>query len=108
MLDQSSRHLIIAKVNVITEAQKHTVLSETFSHSEMKLKYPLPVQFLNQKSPIIFQIVYSNEIRTYIFNVYGNASADSPMVVVFVPQSLNVIQQFINDVVLKKKSTAIE
>lgn len=108
MLDQSSRHLIIAKVNVITEAQKHTVLSETFSHSEMKLKYPLPVQFLNQKSPIIFQIVYTNEIRTYIFNVYGNATADSPMIVVFVPESLNVIHQFLNDVALKKKANAIE
>lgn len=108
MLDESSKHIIIAKINVITEAQKHTVLSETFSHSEMKLKYPLPAQFLSQKSPIIFQIVYTNEIRTYIFNVYGNVSADSPMVVVFVPQSLNVIHQFINDVVLKKKPTIIE
>lgn len=108
MLDQSSRHLIIAKVNVITENQKHTVLSETFSHYEMKLKYPLPQEFLNQKSPIIFQIVYTNEIRTYIFNVYGNVTANSPMIVVFVPQSLNVIHQFLNDVVLKKKTTAIE
>lgn len=107
MFDDGQRHLLIAKINVITEAKKHTVLSETFSFSDMKLKYPLPQEFLNQKNPIIFQIVFSNEVRTYIFNVYGNADSDAPSTVVFAPESLNVIQQFLSDVVTKKKPVPI-
>lgn len=103
MNNDDSRYLIIAKVNVITEAKKHTVQSETFSLVDMKLKYPLPQDFINQKNPIIFQIVYGNEVKTYIFNVYGTVSSESPMTVVFAQQSLNVIQQFLTDVVVKKK-----
>ena len=106
MYYEEHRHLLIAKINVITEAKKHTVLSETFSQNDMRLKYPLPQEFLNQKNPIIFQIVYSSPVKTYIFNVLGTARSDSPMTVVFSQQSLNVIQQFLADVVTKKKPAA--
>ena len=103
MYGEETRHLLIAKVNVITEAKKHTVLSETFSQTDMKVKYSLPQEFLNQKNPIIFQIVYSTEAKTYMFNVYGFVSSESPTIVTFVPESLNVIQQFLSEVVVKKK-----
>lgn len=106
-MSETTRHLIIAKINVITEAKKHTVLSETFSQNDMKLKYSLPQEYLDLKTPIIFQIVYSTEARTYIFNVYGYASSESPTLVSFAPESLNVIHQFLSDVVSKKKPTAI-
>lgn len=107
MFSEDSRHLIIAKINVITESKKHTVFSETFSHFDMKLKYSLPQEYLDQKNPIIFQIVYSNDVRTYIFNIYGSASSDAPSLVVFAPESLNVVQQFLTDLSTKKKPAAI-
>lgn len=103
MLNDSPRYLLIAKINVITEGKKHTVFSDTFSYVDMKLKFPLPVEFLNQKNPIIFQIVYTNEVRTYIFNVHGSVSAEAPMNVVFAAASLNLVQQFLSDVVTKIK-----
>lgn len=106
MFSEDLRHLIIAKINVITESKKHTVLSETFSHFDMKVRYSLPQEYLDQKNPIIFQIVYANDVKTYIFNVYGNASSDAPTIVVFAPESLNMIQQFLTDVTTKKKPTA--
>lgn len=105
MLKDSPRHLLIAKVNVITEGKKHTVFSETFSLVDMKLKFPLSAEYLNQKNPIIFQIVYTNEVRTYIFNVHGTASSEAPMTVVFAPASLNLVQQFLSDVITKTKPT---
>lgn len=104
MQDEGSRHLIIAKINIITEGKKHTVLSETFSHYDMRVKYPVPQEYLNQKKPIIFQIVYQSEVRSYIFNVCGYVSSDSPMTVVFAPQSLNLIHQFLSDFETKKKA----
>jgi hypothetical protein len=103
MSDESPRHLIITKVNVISESRKHTVLSETFSLVDMKVKYPLPQEFLNQKNPIIFQIVYQNESKSYIFNVHGTVNSESPTTVVFLPESQNVIQQFLAEVGTKKK-----
>lgn len=106
MLSEASRHFIIAKINVITETKKHTVLSETFSLVDMKLKYSLPQEFLNQRSPIIFQIVYSTETKTYIFNVTGNAYSDDPSTVFFSPESLNIVQHFITDLTSAKKQKA--
>ena len=104
MLGETSRHLLIAKINVITESKKHTVLSDTFSYFDMKLRYSLPQEYLDQKNPIIFQIVYDNNIRTYIFNVYGSASSEAPTIVKFSTESLNMIHHFLNEVVLGKKA----
>lgn len=103
MLKDAPRHLLIAKINVITEGKKHTVFSDTFSFVDMKLKFPLPAEYLNQKNPIIFQIVYTNEVRTYILNVHGSVSSEAPMNVVFAPASLNLVQQFLSDVITKTK-----
>lgn len=103
MTTDVQRHLINAKVNVITEAKKYTVFAETFSETDMKVKYSLPQEFLNQKVPIIFQIVYSSEIKSYIFNVYGTVKSDSPTTVIFTKESLAVIHQFLAEVATKKK-----
>ncbi|AZZ36779.1 hypothetical protein CIK05_08235 [Bdellovibrio sp. qaytius] len=102
-MNESQRHLLIAKVNVITEAKKLTTFSDTFSYHDMKLRFPLAQEYLNQKNPIIFQIVYTSEVRTYIFNVYGTVSSNAPMIVVFTKASHNVIFQFLTDVLKKKK-----
>jgi len=105
MQDKVSRQFITAKINIITESKKHTVFSETFSQYDMQVKYPLPQEYLNQKNPIIFQIVYQSEVRSYIFNVGGFVSSDAPMVVVFSPQSLSLIHQFISEFNTKKKTS---
>ena len=104
MLGEITRHLLIAKINVITDSKKHTVLSETFSYFDMKLKYSLPQEYLDQKNPIIFQVVYDHKVRTFIFNVYGSASSENPTIVTFTPESLNIIHNFLNEVVLGKKA----
>jgi len=105
MFRDVDRHLLIAKVNVITESKKHTVLTETFSFTDMKLKYSLPKDYLDLKKPTIFQIVYDNSIRTYIFNVYGNVSSTNPTIVSFTKESLDLIHHFINEAVLGKKAS---
>lgn len=102
-MSEIQRHLLIAKVNIITESKKLTTFSDTFSYEDMKLKFPLSQEYLNQKKPIIFQIVYTSEVRTFIFNVYGTVSSDAPMIVVFTKESHNVIFQFLTDVITKKK-----
>lgn len=107
MVNEIPRHLINAKINVITESKKYTVLSETFSAFDMKVKYSLPQEFLNQKTPIIFQIVYSSEVKSYIFNVYGTVKSESPTTVTFTQESLSVIQQFVAEVGSKKKAVVV-
>ena len=107
MADDSQRQMIVAKINVITEIKKYTVFSETISAFEMKLKHSLPQEFLNQRSPIIFQIVYSSEVKSYIFNVLGIPSSDSSSTIIFTPASRNTVQQFLTDVgPIKKKPFA--
>lgn len=106
MSDESYRHFIITKVNVISESRKHTMASETFSLVDMKLRQPLPKEYLHQKNPIIFQIVYSNEKKSYIFNVHGIVHAEDPHLVVFLPKSQNMIQQFLAEVGIKKKAAS--
>lgn len=107
MADDSYRQMIVAKINVITEIKKYTVLSENISAFDMKLKYALPQEFLSQRSPIIFQIVYSSEVKSYIFNVLGTPSPESSSTVIFTPESRNTVQQFLTDVgPIKKKPFA--
>ena len=107
MASEFHRQMIIAKINVITEIKKYTVFSETISAADMKLKHGLPQEFLNQRSPIIFQIVYSSEVKSYIFNVLGMPSPDSSSTVIFTPESRVIVQQFLTDVgPIKKRPIA--
>lgn len=107
MVNDSQRQMITAKINVITEIKKYTVQSETISAVEMKLKHSLPQDFLQQRSPIIFQIVYSSEVKSYIFNVQGTPSPESASTVIFTPESRNIVQQFLTDVgPIKKRPIA--
>lgn len=107
MANDTQRQMIVAKINVITEIKKYTVQSEMISSVDMKLKHSLPQDFLQQRSPIIFQIVYSSEVKTYIFNVLGTPSPDSSSTVIFTPQSRSIVQQFLTDLgPIKKKFVA--
>lgn len=107
MANDSQRQMIIAKINVITEIKKYTVFSETISSFDMKLKHSLPQDFLQQRSPIIFQIVYTSDVKSYIFNVLGTPSTDSSSTVIFTPESRSIVQQFLTDVgPIKKRPIA--
>ncbi|MCM2354720.1 MAG: hypothetical protein NDI63_13965 [Pseudobdellovibrio sp.] len=107
MANETQRQMIVAKINVITEIKKYTAQSEMISAVDMKLKHSLPQEFLQQGSPIIFQIVYSSEIKTYIFNVLGTPSPESSSTVIFTPQSRGIVQQFLTDLgPIKKKFVA--
>ena len=107
MVNEPQRQMIIAKINVITEIKKYTVQSEMISANDMKLKHGLPQEFLQQRSPIIFQIVYSSDVKSYIFNVLGTPSPDSSSTVLFTPESRGIVQQFLTDVgPIKKRPIA--